>query len=121
MPLFASIWLTLLPAEPQAPVAIRVTSPDLEGWSREHTFEPGVRVAGSIPLSSGSYRLTALDGACAIDLRIGGEREADVLLRLTDASDCELVQTGEHGQSAGTHREPAVLIAPDSVPATESP
>jgi hypothetical protein len=112
MPLPASIWLTSVPAEPAAPVQIVVTTPGDGTWAREHTFEPGVPLIGSIPLSDGPYRLSALGHACVIDLELGGEREADVLLRLLDGGACSLVQVREHGYGSGNHDGPSTLVAP---------
>ena len=116
MPLPASIWLTSVPAEPSAPVPIEVTTPGDRTWSREHTFAPGVPLIGSIPLSNGAYRLSALGDACVIDLALGGEQEADVLIRLSDAGGCSLVQVREHGYGSGNHDGPSILVAPGSVP-----
>jgi len=116
MPLPASIWLTSQPAEPSAPVQIEVTSPGDDRWSREHTFQPGEELIGSIPLGEGRYRLTALDGSCGIDLTLAGEREADLVLRLGTDGQCDFIQAAEHPYGAVRHDGFAVLVAPGSRP-----
>lgn len=81
MPAFAGIWLTSEPAAPIQPVNVEVTAAQHPDFHRAHTFDAGVVLRGSIPVSSGRYRLVGLGGACALDLFLGAERETDVAMR----------------------------------------
>ena len=117
MPIFASIWVTSEPAVPTVPVDVRLTQADSPGFERAHTFVAGAALRGSIPLSTGRYHIEGLDGACALDVFAGPERETDVLLHLEDGGGCVLTVAGEHGLGDGStvdHDEPSILMAPGS-------
>lgn len=64
-------------------------------------------------MSEGRYRLSGLGGACTIDVALGANREADVVIRLDDAGTCAFQLVAEHGDGEVTHDEPSVLVAPD--------
>ena len=115
MPAPASVWLTAVPASPPQPVKIEMTSPDSD-MHRTHTFVPGEPLRGSFPVSEGRYRLSAQGGACRLDLVLRPEHESDVVIVLREDG-CELMVAIEHAYDSGiTHQEPAVLVAPGSVP-----
>ncbi len=115
MPAPASVWLTADPASPTQEVTIEMTSPDSD-MRRTHTFAADAPMRGSFPVSQGRYRLTAQSGACTIDLDLSPEHEADVVVKLRDDG-CEFAVALLHRYDSGvTHPEPAVLVAPGSVP-----
>jgi hypothetical protein len=71
---------------------------------------------GSFPVSEGRYRLTGQGGACTLDLVLLPEHEADIVIELRDDG-CEFAVVVLHRYDSGiTHEEPAVLVAPGSVP-----
>jgi hypothetical protein len=115
MPAPASVWLTADPASPPRAVTIEMTSPDSD-MRRTHTFPAGEAMRGSFPVSQGRYRLTGQGGSCILDLVLLPERETDVIIELRDEG-CAFAVVVEHGYDSGiTHEEPAVLVAPGSVP-----
>jgi len=111
MPAFASIWLTSEPAAPTQSAKVELSAPDAPDLHRAHTFEAGDVLRGSIPVSSGRYRLVGLGGACAIDLFLGPERETDVVLRIDDDGTCTFTVILEHGEEL-SHDEPSILVGP---------
>jgi hypothetical protein len=111
MPAFASIWLTSEPAEPTQPVKVELTAAQDPDFHRAHTFVAGAVLRGSIPVSSGRYRLVGLGGACAFDLFLGAERETDVVIRLGDDGSCAFTVAREHGEEV-SHDEPDILVGP---------
>lgn len=113
MPAPASVWLTADPASPSRAVTIEMTSDG--GMHRTHTFPAGEPLRGSFPVSEGRYRLIGDKGACAIDIVLEPEREADVVIAV-HADGCEFAELTVHRYGAVTHREPSVLVAPGSVP-----
>jgi hypothetical protein len=111
MPAFASIWLTSEPAEPTQPVKVELTAPQDPGFHRAHTFVAGAVLRGSIPVSSGRYRLVGLDDACTFDLLLGAERETDVVIRLLDDGSCAFTVAREHGEEV-SHDGPEIVVGP---------
>ena len=111
MPAFAGIWLTSEPAAPIRPVNVEVTAAQHPDFHRAHTFDAGAVLRGSIPVSSGRYRLVGLGGACALDLFLGAERETDVVMRLGDDGSCAFTVVREHGEEV-SHDEPSILVGP---------
>ena len=113
MPMPASVWLTSDPTSPAQPVKVVMTNPQPD-FRREHTFAVGAPLRGDFPVSSGRYRLTGLDGACAIDLVLRPDRQSDVVVRLDDTGGCSFAVVTEHDNNGGgiTHDQPAVLVAP---------
>lgn len=115
MPGPASVWLTADLASPPQAITIEMTSADLE-MRRTHTSPTGELMRGSFPVSEGQYRLSGQGGACTLDLVLLPEREADVVIELRDEG-CEFAVVDEHRYDSGlTHEEPAVLVAPRSIP-----
>ena len=114
MPAPASVWLTAKPPTPTQAITIEMTSPD-SGMRRAHTFSAGEAMRGSFPVSEGRYRLSGQGGACTLDLVLLPEREADVVIELRDDG-CEFAVVVQHAYGGVTHEEPAVLVAPGSVP-----
>ena len=112
MPSPASVWLTSDPERPARPVRVEMTIPDQPDFHREHTFVPGEDLRGSFPVSEGRYRLTGMGGACVLDVLLGANREADVVIRLDGAGGCVFLVAAEHGYGVVTHDEPSVLVAP---------
>src|SRR4029079_10462258 len=111
MPAFASIWLTSDPATPAAPVRVEMTDPGDAGVHRSHVFPAGVELRGTFPVSTGAYRLIGLDGRCGIDLKLLPDREADVVLSLTDDGSCSFALADDHALGDDVeHEEPAVLV-----------
>jgi hypothetical protein len=117
MPAFASIWLTSDPAAPDVPVRVEMTDPGDAAIHRSHVFPAGVDLRATFPVSAGAYRLIGLDGRCGIDLKLLPDRESDVVLRLGDDGSCSFTLVDDHAIGDDVeHGEPAVLVAPDSVP-----
>jgi hypothetical protein len=117
MPAFASIWLTSDPVAPDDPVRVEMTDPGDAGVHRSHVFPAGVDLRATFPVSTGAYRLIGLDGRCGIDLKLLPDREADVVLRLGADGSCSFRLDDDHALGDDVeHAEPAVLVAPDSVP-----
>jgi hypothetical protein len=117
MPAFASIWLTSDPVAPDVPVRVEMTDPRDAAIHRSHVFPAGVDVRATFPVSTGAYRLIGLDGRCGIDLKLLPDRESDVVLRLGDDGSCSFTLADDHALGDDVdHEEPAVLVAPDSVP-----
>jgi hypothetical protein len=111
MPSPASVWLTADPAAPGQRVKVEMITPDLE-FHREHIFEAGETLRGSFPVSEGRYRLIGLEGECVLDLQLGPEREADVVIRVDGIGGCEFAVVSVHGYGGVMHPEPEVLVAP---------
>ena len=115
----ASVWITSDPAAP--PVRVDVTDPGDPGFQRSHTFPPGEVLRGSVPTSEGRYHVAGQDGACAIDLVLAPDQEADILITPDASGGCTLTATALHAfdDPRFPHREPAVLIVPGSLPTDE--
>ena len=114
MPGPASVWLTSDPAAPTMAVPVVMRSLDDPAIRFQHTFVPNVVLRGDFATSQGRYRMTALDGACSIDLPLGPSQVADVVLTLdtdTDAG-CSLVvaRLGNMDDPVMWKDEPAVFI-----------
>ena len=109
MPSPASIWITSEPAVPDKPVMVELTSPQDPTFHRTHTFQPDQILRGSIPVSSGHYRLVGLNGTCAFDVFLGPDRETDVVIGLEVDGGCDFTVAREHGQDV-FHDGPEVLI-----------
>jgi hypothetical protein len=117
MPAFASIWLTSDPLAPDIPVRLDMPDPGDAAIHRSHVFPAGVDLRATFPVSTGAYRLIGLDGRCGIDLELLPDRESDVVLRLGDDGSCSFTVADDHALGDDVdHEEPAVLVAPDSVP-----
>ena len=97
MPAPASIWLTSEPAAATQPVKVELTIAGEPNFHRAHTFQAGEVVLGSIPVSTGHYRLVGLGGKCAIELFLGAERETDVVIELDGDGGCAFTVAREHG------------------------
>lgn len=109
MPAPASIWITSEPAAPARPVKVELTTAGDPSFHRVHTFQAGEVVLGSIPVSSGHYRLVALGGECAFDLFLGPQRETDVVIEVGDEGGCAFTVAREHGDEV-FHEASEVLI-----------
>ena len=109
MPAPASIWLTSEPAAPTQAVQVELLIPGEPNFRRVHTFQAGEVMLGSIPVSSGHYRLVGLGGKCGFDLFLGPVRETDVVIEVGDDGSCGFTVAREHGKEV-FHDESAVLI-----------
>lgn len=109
MPSPASIWISSEPAAPTKPVKVELTSPQDPTFHRSHTFQTGEVLRGSIPVSSGQYRLVGLGGTCALDLFLGPQRETDVVIGLGVDGGCAFTVVREHGEEV-VHDGSEVLI-----------
>ena len=115
MPAPASLYLTADPAAPQAPVTVVMTEPGDPDFIVTHTFPAGVELHGVYPTSSGRYRLTAMDGACALDLFLAPDLDTDVMLRVFDGGGCGFAVIRSHGDDGShdqPHEGPDVLVVP---------
>ncbi len=123
MPGPASIRISSDPASPEVAVRVDVTGPDDPRYLRSHAFPAGGAVVGDIPVSEGRYRVAGQGGACTIDLVLGPEQEADVVITPDASSGCTLGMVALHGfaDPRFRHPEPGVLIAPGSRGAVEEP
>lgn len=125
MPGPASVWLTSDPAAPAMAVPVVLRSLDDPAVRLQHTFVSSQVLRGDFATSQGRYRLTALDGACSIDLPLGPSQVADVVLTLDGETDCSLAVTrlGNMDDPAMWKDEPAVFITnggrPDKTPFEE--
>jgi len=109
MPAPASIWITSEPAVTTKSVQVELTSPQDPTFHRTHTFQAGDVLRGSIPVSSGHYRLVGLGGTCALDVFLGPKRETDVVIGLGVDGVCAFTVVREHGEEV-FHDGPEVLI-----------
>ncbi len=117
MPAFASIWLTSDPVAPAIPVRVEMMDPGDAAKHRSHVFPAGLDLRATFPVSIGAYRLIGLDGRCGIDLKLLPDRESDVVLRVGGDGSCSFALADDHAVGDDVeHEEPAVLVAPDSVP-----
>jgi hypothetical protein len=112
MPGPASVWLTSEPAAPAMAVPVKLLSLDDPAIRLEHTFVPGLVLRGDFATSQGRYRMTAVDGACSIDLPLGPSQVADVVLTLEGNTECSLAlaRLGSMDDPAMSKDEPAVFI-----------
>ena len=119
MPAPASIWLTADPAAPSVPVDLEVRTAPHDEFIRQHTFDAGQPIRGSIPLGEGGIRLVALEGACSIDLLLEPERETDVIITVAGARACSFAIDRTHRSAEIVHPESGVLVAPNESPRIE--
>lgn len=112
MPGPASVWLTSNPAAPAVAVPVVLGSVDDPEIRLQHTFMASEALRGDFATSQGRYRMTAFDGACSIDLRLGPSQVADVVLTLDGDTGCSLALTrlGNMDDPAMWKDEPAVFI-----------
>lgn len=112
MPGPASVWLTSNPAAPAVAVPVVLASVDDPGIRLQHTFMASTVLRGDFATSQGHYRLTALDGACSLDLPLGPSQVADVVLTFDGDTGCSLAVTrlGSMDDPAMWKDEPAVFI-----------
>jgi hypothetical protein len=125
MPGPASVWLTSDPATPTIPVPVVLGSLHDPAVRLRHTFVAGQVLRGDFATSQGRYRMTALDGACSIDLPLGPSQAAEVVLTLDGDAGCSLAvaRLGNMDDPAMWKDEPAVFITnggrPDETPFLE--
>jgi hypothetical protein len=112
MPGPASVWLTSNPAAPTMAVPVVLGSLDDPEIRLEHTFVPHLVLRGDFATSQGRYRMTALGGACSIDLPLGPSQVTDVVLTLDSDTACSLAvaRLGSMDDPAMWKDEPAVFI-----------